>query len=166
MVMSDKEVGMTVKGPRRLVRAAMLLAALALPASLLTTPTSASAAGSLTMLGADVSTAQRALDLGAKYYDASGSAKDPLDILKGLGVNYVRLRVWNNPASGYNNKAKVLSYARTVKAKGLGLMIDFHYYDPWAEPGKQYKPAAWSGHGISRLQTDVYNYTSDVCAGL
>ena len=79
---------MTVEGPRRLVRAALLLAAaLALPASLLTTPTSASAAGSLTMLGADVSTAQRALDLGAKYYDASGTARDPLDILKGLGVN-------------------------------------------------------------------------------
>lgn len=157
---------MTVKGPRRLVRAAMLLAALALPASLLTTPTSASAAGSLTMLGADVSTAQRALDLGAKYYDASGAAKDPLDILKGLGVNYVRLRVWNNPASGYNNKAKVLSYAKQVKAKGLKLLVDFHYSDTWADPGNQNKPAAWSGHTIGQLQTDVYNYTYDVCTSL
>src|SRR3954468_17108130 len=166
MVMSDKEVGMTVTGPRRLVRAAMLLAALALPASLLTAPTSASAAGSLTMLGADVSTAQRALDLGAKYYDASGSAKDPLDILKGLGVNYVRLRVWNNPASGYNNKAKVLSYAKQVKAKGLKLLVDFHYSDTWADPGNQNKPAAWAGHNISQLQTDVYNYTYDVCNSL
>jgi arabinogalactan endo-1,4-beta-galactosidase len=165
MVMSDKEVGMTVKGPRRLVRAAMLLVALALPASLLTTP-SASAAGSLTMLGADVSTAQRALDLGAKYYDASGTAKDPLDILKGLGVNYVRLRVWNNPASGYNNKAKVLSYAKQVKAKGLKLLVDFHYSDTWADPGNQNKPAAWAGHNISQLQTDVYNYTYDVCNSL
>ncbi|MEV7738621.1 glycosyl hydrolase 53 family protein [Streptomyces sp. NPDC088921] len=157
---------MTVKGPRRLVRAAMLLAALALPASLLTAPTSASAAGSLTMLGADVSTAQRALDLGAKYYDASGTTKDPLDILKGLGVNYVRLRVWNNPASGYNNKAKVLSYAKQVKAKGLKLLVDFHYSDTWADPGNQNKPAAWAGHNISQLQTDVYNYTYDVCNSL
>src|SRR5881275_2791448 len=138
MVMSDKEVGMTVKGPRRLVRAAMLLAALA----------------------------QRALDLGAKYYDASGTAKDPLDILKGVGVNYVRLRIWNNPASGYNNKAKVLAYAKTVKAKGLKLLIDFHYSDTWADPGKQTKPAAWAAHGISQLQTDVYDYTYDVCNSL
>src|SRR5437762_1681988 len=77
----------------------------------------ASAAGSLSMLGADVSSVQRALDLGARYYDASGTARDPLDILTSIGVNYVRLRIWNNPASGYNNKSAVLAYAKTVKAK-------------------------------------------------
>ena len=158
---------MSVHGSRRTMKVAALLAvAAALPAAMLTTPTSASAAGSLSMLGADVSTAQRAIDLGAKYYDANGNAKDPLDILKGAGVNYVRLRIWNNPAAGYNNKAKVLAYAKTVKAKGLKLLVDFHYSDTWADPGKQYKPAAWSGHGISRLQTDVYNYTYDVCNSL
>ncbi|WP_234021677.1 glycoside hydrolase family 53 protein [Streptomyces sp. 351MFTsu5.1] len=166
MIMPVKEVGMVVKGPRRLMRAALLLAALTLPASLLTTPTSASAAGSLTMLGADVSTAQRALDLGARYYDAGGTARNPLDILKGLGVNYVRLRVWNNPASGYNNKAKVLSYAKQVKARGLKLLVDFHYSDTWADPGNQNKPAAWAGHSIGQLQTDVYTYTYDVCNSL
>jgi arabinogalactan endo-1,4-beta-galactosidase len=157
---------MTVNGSGRTKKAALFLAAVALPATLLTMPTSASAANSLSMLGADVSTAQRALDLGAKYYDASGTAKDPLDILKGLGVNYVRLRVWNNPASGYNNKAKVLAYAKQVKAKGLKLLVDFHYSDTWADPGKQYKPAAWASHGINQLQTDVYNYTYDVCNSL
>jgi arabinogalactan endo-1,4-beta-galactosidase len=157
---------MTASSLGRTAKLALLLAAVALPATTLTTSTTASAANSLSMLGADVSTAQRAIDLGAKYYDASGTAKDPLDILKGAGVNYVRLRVWNNPASGYNNKAKVLAYAKTVKAKGLKLLIDFHYSDTWADPGKQYKPAAWSGHGISQLQTDVYNYTYDVCNSL
>ena len=157
---------MTVYGSSRTAKVALLVAAVALPATMLTTPTSASAANSLSMLGADVSTAQRAIDLGAKYYDASGTAKDPLDILKGAGVNYVRLRIWNNPASGYNNKAKVLAYAKQVKAKGLKLLVDFHYSDTWADPGKQYKPAAWSSHGISTLQTDVYNYTYDVCNSL
>src|SRR5262249_30253744 len=58
---------------------------------------------SMTMLGADVSSVQRSLDLGASYYDGAGTKKDPLDILKAQGVNYIRLRVWNNPASGYNN---------------------------------------------------------------
>jgi arabinogalactan endo-1,4-beta-galactosidase len=157
---------MTLFGFVRKARAALFLAAALLPASMLTTSAPASAANSLSMLGADVSTAQRALDLGAKYYDASGTARDPLDILKSAGVNYVRLRIWNNPASGYNNKAKVLAYAKTVKAKGLKLLIDFHYSDTWADPGKQYKPAAWSSHGISQLQTDVYNYTYDVCNSL
>lgn len=118
------------------------------------------------MRGADVSSLQRSLELGAKYYDENGKAKDPLDILKSRGVNYLRLRVWNNPPSGYNNKAKVLAFARTVKAKGLDLMVDFHYSDTWADPGKQTKPRAWSTHNISKLQTDVYNYTYDVCTGL
>ena len=120
----------------------------------------------LTMRGADVSSVQRTLELGGRYFDASGAARDPLDILKAIGVNYIRLRVWNNPASGTNNKAKVLAYAKTVKAKGLSLMIDFHYSDTWADPGKQFKPAAWASHGISQLQTDVFNYTLDICNSL
>src|SRR5690348_5470129 len=152
---------MTAYGVRRAGRAAVLLAAVTLPATLLT-PTASAA--SLSMLGADVSSVQRALDLGAKYYDANGAARDPLDILKGVGVNYVRLRIWNNPRSGYNNKAKVLQYARTVKAKGLKLLVDFHYSDTWADPSTQTKPAAWASHGIGALQTDVHDYTRDVCS--
>jgi arabinogalactan endo-1,4-beta-galactosidase len=126
----------------------------------------ASAANTLTMLGADVSTLQRSLDLGAKYYNASGAQQDPYDILKSKGVNYARLRIWNNPVSGYNNKAKVLQQAKAIKAKGLKLLIDFHYSDTWADPGKQFPPAAWASHSISQLNTDVYNYTADVCNSL
>ena len=128
--------------------------------------TSAEAASTLSMRGADVSSLQRGIDVGAKYYTASGAPADPLDILRAAGVNYVRLRVWNSPASGYNNRSKVLQYARTVKAKGFQLMIDFHYSDTWADPGKQYKPAAWANHGINTLQSDVYNYTYAVCNDL
>ncbi|MFL6116518.1 MAG: glycosyl hydrolase 53 family protein, partial [Catenulispora sp.] len=84
----------------------------------------AHAANTLTMLGADVSSLQRSLDLGAKYYNKSGAAADPYDILKSAGANYMRLRIWNNPASGYNNKAKVLQQAKAVKAKGLKLLVD------------------------------------------
>ena len=129
-------------------------------------PAPVSAANTLTMRGADVSSLQRSLDLGAKYYDAGGVARDPLDILKSVGVNYVRLRVWNNPISGYNNKSAVLGQARAARAKGLKVLIDFHYSDTWADPGKQYKPAAWAGHSLSQLRTDVYTFTYDVCASL
>jgi len=122
--------------------------------------------GSMTMMGADVSTLQRSQELGQKYYDANGVEQEPLVILKNLGVNYIRLRVWVNPISGYNNKEKILQYAQQVKANGLKLMIDFHYSDTWADPGKQYKPAAWASHNISQLQTDVYNHTYDVCSAL
>jgi arabinogalactan endo-1,4-beta-galactosidase len=149
---------------RNLIGAAATMAALT--TAVLVAPQSANAAGTLTMLGADVSTLQRSNDLGLPYYNASGAPQDALDILQAHGVNYARLRVWNNPASGYNNAAKVLAYAKTVKAKGLKLLIDFHYSDTWADPGKQYKPAAWASHGIAQLQTDVYDYTYGLCTSL
>jgi arabinogalactan endo-1,4-beta-galactosidase len=144
--------------------AALVATAIAIPVAV--TATNAQAANSLTMLGADISSLQRSLDLGAKYYNTAGTAADPLDILKSAGANYMRLRVWNNPASGYNNEAKVLQQAKTIKAKGLKLLVDFHYSDTWADPGKQYTPAAWSSHTLTQLQSDVYNYTYDVCTAL
>jgi arabinogalactan endo-1,4-beta-galactosidase len=126
----------------------------------------ASAASTLAIHGADLSTLQRAEDLGAKYYTTGGSQGDPLQILKSAGMNYVRLRVWVNPASGYNNQAKVVAFGKLVKAAGLKLLVDFHYSDTWADPGKQYTPAAWSGHSLSQLETDVYQYTYNVCNAL
>jgi arabinogalactan endo-1,4-beta-galactosidase len=131
-----------------------------------TRATPAHAASTLSMLGADVSSLQHAEDLGAKFYYANGTAGDPLQILKDNGVNYVRLRIWVNPANGYNNEARVLTFAKTVKARGLKLMIDFHYSDTWADPGHQTKPAAWASHSLSQLESDVYNYTYNVCSSL
>lgn len=131
-----------------------------------TRATPAHAASTLSMLGADVSSLQHAEDLGAKFYYSNGTAGDPLQILKDNGVNYVRLRIWVNPANGYNNEAKVLTFAKTVKARGLKLMIDFHYSDTWADPGHQAKPAAWANHSLSQLESDVYNYTYNVCSSL
>ena len=151
---------------RRTLAGAVTAVVLGLPTTIGGTPAPVSAANTLSMRGADVSSLQRSLDLGAKYYDAGGVARDPLDILRSAGVNYVRLRVWNNPASGYNNKSKVLAQARAAKAKGLKVLIDFHYSDTWADPGKQYKPAAWAGHSLSQLRNDVYAFTYDVCAAL
>ncbi|PPK98415.1 arabinogalactan endo-1,4-beta-galactosidase [Kineococcus xinjiangensis] len=155
------------------LRAALVACALAVPVAVAgTTAPTASAANVMTMLGGDVSTLQRTQDLqhsGAttfKYYNAAGTVSDPIDVLKGAGMNYARLRIWHNPKSGYNNKAKVLQQARTLKAKGLKVMIDFHYSDTWADPGKQYKPAAWSTHSLTQLQKDVYDHTYDVCTAL
>jgi arabinogalactan endo-1,4-beta-galactosidase len=145
------------------LRAVLVTAVLVISSALVASPAHAA---SLSMLGADVSSLQRSLDLGAKYYNASGAQADPYDILRAQGANYLRLRIWNNPASGYHNKAKVLQQARAIKAKGFKLLIDFHYSDTWADPGKQFPPAAWASHSISQLQTDVYNYTYDVCTAL
>ena len=126
----------------------------------------AQAAAPLSIRGADLSTLQRAEDLGARYSNQNGTQGDAMQILKAAGMNYVRLRVWVNPASGYNNQAKVVAFGKQVKAAGLKLLVDFHYSDTWADPGKQFTPAAWNGHSLSQLETDVYQYTFNVCNAL
>jgi len=130
------------------------------------TPKRTPSSSGLNMRGADVSSLQRALDLGQKYYNANGVEQNPLDILQSIGVNYIRLRVWVNPLSGYNNIGKVVQFAPQVKSRGMKLLIDLHYSDTWADPGKQYKPVAWNGHSLNQLQTDVYNHTLNVCNAL
>ena len=129
-------------------------------------PTSTHDPAELTVRGADVSSLQRAQDLGQFYYDASGTLGHPLDILQSVGVNYIRLRVWVNPASGYNNLSKVVEFAPQVKTRGMKLLIDLHYSDTWADPAKQFTPAAWKEHDLNQLKTDVYNHTLDVCNAL
>jgi len=70
-----------------------------------------------------------------------------------------------NPANGYNNETKVLAFAKTVKAKGLKLLMISITPDTWAI--QVTRPAsAWASHNISQLQTDVYNYTFGVCNAL
>jgi arabinogalactan endo-1,4-beta-galactosidase len=117
--------------------------------------------------GADISTLQAIEDAGGKYYD-NGVEKDLLDILQDHGVNYIRLRIWNNPveADGYNDKAHVVAMAKRVKAKGMKLLLDFHYSDFWADPGKQVKPEAWKDLNFNELQQAVYDYTADVMGAL
>ncbi|GAB2728593.1 glycoside hydrolase family 53 protein [Streptomyces bullii] len=116
--------------------------------------------------GADISSLAKSEAKGGVYRTGSGSAGDAVAILRSAGMNYARLKVWVNPADGYNNKARVLAMAKRVKAQGMKLLVDFHYSDTWADPGAQSKPAAWSGHSYSQLKTDVYNHTYDVLNAL
>ncbi|THF78747.1 hypothetical protein E6C55_13560 [Cohnella fermenti] len=113
--------------------------------------------------GADISTLQAIEDAGGHYYE-DGTEKDLLAILKDHGVNYIRLRLWNDPveAGGYNDKAHTLEMAKRVKEAGLKLLLDFHYSDFWADPGKQVKPAAWQSLSYDELKQAVYDYTADV----
>ncbi|OAR26400.1 arabinogalactan endo-1,4-beta-galactosidase [Streptomyces sp. ERV7] len=120
----------------------------------------------LAVKGADVSSLAKSEALGGVYRTASGTSGDALALLRSSGMNYARLKVWVDPADGYNNKARVLAMARRAKAQGMKLLVDFHYSDTWADPGAQAKPAAWAGHTYSRLKTDVYDHTHDVLNAL
>jgi arabinogalactan endo-1,4-beta-galactosidase len=116
--------------------------------------------------GADVSWLPRMEAAGMRFYDDNGVQKDALQILKEHNVNAIRLRTFVNPSSdncsGHNNKAELVAMARRAKDMGFRILIDFHYSDSWADPGKQNKPAAWASLSFEALMTQVYNYTLDV----
>ena len=119
--------------------------------------------------GMDVSTLLEEERCGAKYYD-HGVRKELLDILKSYGCNYIRLRLWNDPyaedgrpyGAGTNDLETTLELAKRALEKGMGFLLDFHYSDFWADPGKQNVPKAWRGHDAEELSKDVYAYTKEV----
>ncbi|MEU8349031.1 glycosyl hydrolase 53 family protein, partial [Streptomyces sp. NPDC048845] len=123
-------------------------------------------AAALSVRGGDVSTLAKNEAFGARYRHADGTEDDALSVLGSAGMNYARLKVWVDPVDGYNTKERVLAMAQRIRASGMQLFVDFHYSDAWADPGKQNKPAAWSGHSYQQLRQDVYDHTYDVLSAL
>lgn len=135
------------------------------------------------ILGMDISYWSEQLDRGATYIDTDGQTKDLLALFKNHGINYIRLRTFVDPyaqygyASGdggcarksmaYNGKDDIIRVAQRIKAAGMGFLLDFHYSDTWADPGKQVIPASFrSARNIDELAGMVKNYTVDVLHGL
>lgn len=116
--------------------------------------------------GADVGWLTQMESSGYQFFNNAGIKQDCLQILKDKGINSIRLRVWVNPADGWCNTADVVAKAIRAKNMGMRIMIDFHYSDSWADPGKQTKPAAWVGLSFSALLTSVYNHTFTVLTTL
>jgi len=94
--------------------------------------------------GADISSLAKSEDYGGVYMWTDGYREDAIWILSKSGVNWVRLKVWVDPADGYNTKTQVVELASRAKAAGMNVLVDFHYSDFWTDPGKQNKPAAWA----------------------
>ncbi len=119
--------------------------------------------------GVDISEVIALENSGAAYYYLDGTSGDIFDILKGAGVNYVRIRIWNNPydsSSPYKGygagncdlwNAKVLGKRATDA--GMKVFIDFHYSDFWADPAKQFAPKEWAGYSLAYKKDAVYNFT-------
>jgi arabinogalactan endo-1,4-beta-galactosidase len=120
----------------------------------------------LSILGADISSLKKSEDLGGVYRYEDGTAADALQILKDHGLNYARLRVWVNTADGYHDKTEILEMALRLKTQEIKLLVDFHYSDNWADPGKQNKPAAWKDYDFEQLKQAVYDHTFDICNSL
>ena len=109
------------------------------------------------ILGIDASTYLEELEHGARYYDGDRTI-DPLDAFRAGGVEYMRIRIWNDPKSaggepylaGNCDLSHYLRFARLCKDKGYKLLMDLHYSDFWADPGKQMIPKAWAHMEIGR----------------
>lgn len=116
--------------------------------------------------GMDVSSLAEVERCGGRFYD-QGQEKDLMEILKSYGTNYVRLRLWNDPyaedgrpyGAGCSDFQTTLHLARRALAKGFGFLLDFHYSDFWADPGKQTMPKAWRGLDVCGLKQALYDYT-------
>ena len=116
--------------------------------------------------GADVGWVTEMEGAGRKFYNSAGTEKECMQLLKDLGMNAIRLRVWVNPANGWNNTADVVAKAVRAKNLGMKLMIDFHYSDTWADPGHQTKPAVWVGQDLATLKQSIANHTTAVLNAL
>ena len=112
--------------------------------------------------GADIGWITEMEAAGLKFYNNTGTQQEGMQLLKSIGMNSIRLRVWVNPADGWCNTADVVNKALRAKALGMKIMIDFHYSDSWADPGKQTKPAAWVGQDFATLKQSVTTHTSAV----
>lgn len=112
--------------------------------------------------GADVSWLTEMEAAGYKFYNRQGAQQDCMQILKDLGINTIRLRAWVNPLKGWCSIKDVLAKALRAKTLGLRIMLDFHYSDYWADPGKQNKPAAWASLDFTALTKALYDYTYHV----
>ncbi|TNE53912.1 MAG: DUF4982 domain-containing protein [Bacteroidetes bacterium] len=125
------------------------------------------------MIGADISFLPQLEARGIKFRE-NGEEKDAIELLREHGFNYVRLRIFHNPASengyspqdGFCDLEHTLQMAKRVKAAGMKLLLDFHYSDYWADPGKQYKPKAWEGMKFPALKKALYDYTYEVVSKL
>ncbi len=132
------------------------------------------------ILGADISSIDELIDQGATFVDTDGQTKSVFELLAAHGFNYIRLRTFVQPSNlyGYANPNGDAQYVRAepycdgdhtadfgkqAKDAGMKLLVDVHYSDNWADPGKQFIPEAWRGvETIEELGAEVRSYTRDL----
>jgi len=118
-------------------------------------------------VGADVSFFAKCEQDGVVFKE-NGKPVDVLAILRAHHYNWVRLRLFHNPAAAPvklpNDLPYTLALAHRAKAMGFRILLDLHYSDSWADPAKQPTPAAWSTLNHKQLVKHVYAYTRDTIA--
>ena len=121
------------------------------------------------ILGMDVSSLIAEEQSGVRYFDFDGEEKDLLEILAENGVTHIRVRVWNEPydeegrgfGGGNCDIDKALAIGQRAAQYGLKLIVDFHYSDFWADPGKQMAPRPWADMDVETKAEALYAYTKE-----
>lgn len=121
------------------------------------------------ILGMDASCVPALEAGGVQYYNREGEPQDVFQILAEGGIHYIRVRVWNDPfdssGNGYGGGncdiENALEIGKRATRYGMKLLVDFHYSDFWADPGKQMVPKAWEGMSIQEKTDALYAYTCD-----
>lgn len=121
------------------------------------------------ILGMDASSVISLEDAGVKYYDYDGNEADVFKTLASSGINHIRVRVWNDPydsegngyGGGNNDIDKAIEIGKRASKYGMKLIVDFHYSDFWADPGKQMVPKAWKDLEIEDKANALYEYTKE-----
>ncbi len=122
------------------------------------------------IFGVDLSSIIEVENAGGKFYDEDGNETDIFELLADYGVNYVRIRLWNDPydedgnsfGGGGNDLETDIEIAKRAVAAGMKVCLDFHYSDFWADPSKQTLPREWEGYTSEELRQVVYDYTYSV----
>jgi arabinogalactan endo-1,4-beta-galactosidase len=121
------------------------------------------------LIGADLSFLKQAEERGTKFKDG-GAEKPGLQIFRDHGYNWIRLRLFHTPSTQPRPLPNDLDYTRALakEAKSLGykFLLNYHYSDTWADPGKQFLPKAWEGKTAAELVSAVHDYTRDTIAAL
>lgn len=129
------------------------------------------------IFGVDISSYVAEKESGVTYYDFEGNALDDqgfFDLLAECGVNYVRVRVWNDPydaegngyGGGNNDLEKAIMIGEWATKAGMRVSIDFHYSDFWADPSKQQAPKEWEALAIDEKAAALEAYTKDSLTAL
>ncbi|MBQ8415101.1 MAG: glycosyl hydrolase 53 family protein, partial [Clostridia bacterium] len=121
------------------------------------------------IMGMDASCVPSLEASGVKYYDFDGSEKDVYEILSANGINYIRVRVWNDPfdanGNGYGGGncdiENAIKVGKRATQYGMKLLVNFHYSDFWADPVKQMVPKAWAGMTSTQMSEALYQYTKE-----
>ena len=121
------------------------------------------------IFGMDISSVLAEEASGVKYYNFDGNETDLFRLLADNGINCIRVRVWNNPfdseghgfGGGNCDISTAVEIGKRATACGMKLLVDFHYSDFWADPGKQMAPRAWKDMDMDEKEQAAYEYTLD-----